>query len=95
MADIKAYPEEFTALLSEMQSLRESIYANFTAVNGSMTQLVSLSGPFYSRGVSGKVSALAASLKTALDANHKSNMKLLEDILKGFGDKLNENDKAS
>ena len=93
--EIKAYPDEYDALKTEMDTLRENIVQSFSDVNTRLLKLVSNTGPFYSRSVSAKVTGLLNLIEQDLLSPNQINIRLLSKYLCGFANGLNEYDKVS
>ena len=53
--EIKAYPEEYIGLKTDMDTLRGSITTALDDINTKLLYLVSSDGPFYSKAMSKKV----------------------------------------
>ena len=94
-SQIKAYPEEYNELKSELDKLHKSITASLSDVNSRIGQMTSAAGPLYSVAMSAKMSPLLFLLRTDLHVPATTNTSLLSKYLLNFANGLNSRDKAS
>jgi hypothetical protein len=92
---IKAYPDEYNELKAEMEKLHKSITLSLDNVNSQITQMTSVTGPFYSNRISPKIQMLMSLLRAHLHATNTIYMQIMLTCLTGFTNGLNSRDKAT
>lgn len=94
-SELKAYPEEYNDLKSELDTLNESVGTMLTDINTKLLNLVSSNGPFYSKDVSAKLTGLLNAIKQDLHTPNDIACVLLDKYLCGFTSGLDFHDKTS
>jgi len=94
-SELKAYPEEYNELKTELDTLNASVKTMLTDINTKLLKMVSSTGPFYSKDVSAKLTGLLKAIKQDLHTPNDINCVLLDKYLCAFTNGLDFHDKTS